>query len=243
MRVYGLIGYPLSHSFSQTYFRQKFEREGIEGVDYFNFPLEEVGNLQSFIDLHAGLYGLNVTIPHKESIIPLLDQIDPVAQAVGAVNTIDLKTGERIGYNTDVIGFRESLQPLLRGQHTQALVLGTGGASKAVCYVLKELGISYQLVSRTKSENTITYDEVDGEVMHAHPLIINTTPLGTFPDVLDKPALPYHFLNPTFLLYDLVYNPPVTAFMQEGLKKDCTVKNGQEMLELQAEAAWEIWNA
>jgi shikimate dehydrogenase len=239
---FGLIGNPLSHSFSSSFFTAKFERLGID-AQYQNYPIADIAVLPQLLLQEAPLSGLNVTIPYKTAVIPYLDELDDAAARIGAVNTIRITDGVLKGYNTDVIGFEESLKPLLQPWHNQALVLGTGGASKAVVFVLQQLGIAYTLVSRTGDvPNSIPYEAIDAAVLAQHTLLINTTPVGTFPDVDVAPAIPYAFLTPQHLLYDLVYNPEETLFLKKGKVAGATFKNGYEMLVLQAEAAWRIWN-
>lgn len=240
MKQYGLIGFPLSHSFSPGYFANKFEKEGIQDASYEAFPIERIELLSSLLKEKSPL-GLNVTIPYKEQVIPLLDDIDDLAKRVGAVNTLLYKDGKLKGYNSDVIGFGNSLQPLLKPNHTKALILGTGGAAKAVQVALEELGISYQYVSRQSNENVITYNDIDEELLNEYHLIIHTTPLGMYPNTDAKPDLPYDILTSDHLLFDLVYNPEKTAFLLEGEQRGAQIKNGLEMLHLQAEASWEIW--
>jgi shikimate dehydrogenase len=243
-KLLGLIGYPLSHSFSEKYFAEKFRREGIGGYAYRNFPIRQIDALEELIKAEPDLVGLNVTIPYKEQVIPCLEEMDEESDRVGAVNTIRItREGRKIrlkGFNTDVYGFRESLIPLLGG-HRHALILGTGGASKAVGYVLGQLGIDFKYVSRTFRPGRLEYRDLCLSVIRNHTLIINTTPLGTWPDVSSFPDIPYDILGPGHLLYDLVYNPPETPFLQLGKKKGAGTKNGLEMLELQAERSWEIW--
>ncbi len=238
--IYGLIGFPLSHSFSPAYFRKKFAEQHTDAV-YDTFPLTSIDQFPGLLTEHPGICGLNVTIPYKEAIIPFLHEIDSVAHSVGAVNCINLKDGIRKGYNTDVAGFEQSLIPILESQHTQALILGTGGSSKAVAYVLKQLGIPFHKVSRTAEDGCITYAQLTADVIAQHTLIINTTPLGMYPNIDAAPAIPYHALTTHHLLYDLIYNPEETKFLAEGKKYGAAVKNGFEMLQLQAEAAWDIW--
>ncbi len=246
MKLLGLIGYPLSHSFSVKYFGEKFGRERISGFDYRNYPIESVNELRPLIEDTKELIGLNVTIPHKEKVMPLLDEIDPEASAIGAVNTIRIRReGGKInlkGYNSDAYGFRESLMPLLGAGHRQALVLGTGGASKAVTHALGELGIAYQHVSRTPSGGQLHYLDLCYAIIKKHTIIINTTPLGTYPHTSSFPNIPYDLVTPGHIMYDLVYNPPETEFLRLGKQKGAVVKNGHEMLVLQAERSWEIWN-
>ncbi len=242
MQHYGLIGYPLSHSFSPVYFGAKFEKEQIT-ADYSTYPLSDINEFSDLLNKFNGcLKGLNVTIPYKQAIIPHLDQLSPAAQEIGAVNTIQFKNNQLIGHNTDVYGFEKSLLPLLKDHHQKALILGTGGASKAIIYVCNQLQIHYQLVSRIPKENVITYSDLTAEIIQDHSLIINTTPLGMHPNLDSSPAIPYKHLNDQHLLYDLVYNPSITQFMQKGIDQNAVVKNGLEMLHLQAEKAWQIWN-
>lgn len=244
MRKFGLIGKTLVHSFSKKYFTEKFEREAAD-ANYELYSMANVDSLRQFVQEHS-LCGLNVTIPYKQDVIPLLDEIDSEAQMVGAVNVIKIKReGEHLclkGFNTDVVGFRNSLKPLLKPWHTSALVLGTGGASKAVLYVLENLGIAARCVSRQKREGMLTYETLDADVMRRNTLIVNTTPLGTFPNVETCPDIPYRLLTEKHLLFDLVYNPEQTLFMKKGLQNGAAVKNGYEMLVGQAEASWRIWN-
>lgn len=239
--VYGLIGYPLSHSFSPDYFRKKFAREGIDAV-YRLFPLASINELPNLLNEHPSISGLNVTIPYKEQVIPFLDDIDDAAKAVGAVNCIKIDNGKLKGYNTDVIGFKQSLTPLLQTHHNKALILGTGGAAKAVAYVLSKLNIGYSLVSRSGKEGSIAYSDITDLTIKEHPLIINTTPLGMHPNADTSPDLPYSAIGQKHLVYDLVYNPEETLFLKGGKAQGATTKNGYEMLVLQAEASWDIWS-
>lgn len=242
MRKFGLIGYPLTHSFSYKYFSEKFLREGISGCSYDNYPLESITDLPALIQKDNRLEGLNVTIPYKQSVRQFLQEMDDAATRIGAINCIHLTDGVAKGYNTDVVGFELSLKPLLRPGHTHALILGTGGASRAVAYVLSKLGIAFQCVSRNKKENQLVYADLDEACMLQHTLIINTTPLGTSPDIHSTPDIPYQYLSEAHLLYDLVYNPAETLFLHRGKERGCMIKNGYEMLVLQAEASWDIWN-
>lgn len=242
MRIYGLIGYPLSHSFSQQYFRNKFEKENITDCDYQLFPIESIEELPDLLYVNSDCCGLNVTIPHKESVLEHLNVVDDTALAVGAVNTIVVVDGELVGYNTDVLGFQQSLEPLLEDHHKKgALILGTGGASKAVKYVLDEWNIPNQLVSRNKRAGIVEYAELDETILKQHPLIINTTPLGMFPLQDEAPALNYEHIGPKHLLFDLIYNPEKTQFLLHGAARGARIKNGYEMLEIQAEESWKIW--
>lgn len=237
--LYGLIGYPLSHSFSPAYFNNKFATENID-ARYDAYAIPSVEDLKTLLKEHPQLKGLNVTIPYKEQVLPLLDEIDVAAREIGAVNCIKIEGGKLIGYNTDHIGFAESLKPLLQPQHTHALILGTGGAAKAVIYALKQLGIKHKIVSRTGGD--MQYADVDEGIMDKYRLIINTTPLGMYPAIDTAPEIPYQFIDSSHLLYDLVYNPEETLFLKKGKQQGATIKNGYEMLILQAEASWQIWN-
>lgn len=245
MEAYGLVGYPLGHSFSAGYFADKFAREGIEAT-YENFELSDISQFSSLIAERPELRGVNVTIPHKQAVIPLLDALSDEAGEIGAVNVVRISrladgTVRTMGYNSDVIGFVASLRPLLLPHHHRALVLGSGGASKAVVFGLQKLGIIPTYVSRTKETDRLTYAELTPEVLAAHHVIVNCSPVGMFPHVDEAPNLPYHLLTPHHLCYDLVYNPLETAFMRKASEQGAVVKNGLEMLHLQAEAAWEMW--
>lgn len=242
-----MIGFPLSHSFSKRYFIEKFAREGIENCTYELFPLESMADFPHLLTLRNDLCGLNVTIPYKEQVIRYLDGLDACASEVGAVNTIRFHQGQRIGHNTDVEGFRLSLENFLAEKAISAtglsaLVLGTGGAAKAVAYALKHMGIAFQLVSRSSKNNGLSYTDIDQKTLESHRLLINTTPLGMSPQTDACPALPYDYLTPDHLLFDLVYNPEMTRFLQKGASMGCAIKNGLEMLHLQAERAWALWN-
>lgn len=243
MRQYGLIGYPLSHSFSQKYFTEKFQREGITGCVYDNFPLASIDEFAALIQQHPDLHGLNVTIPYKEKVIPFLHVQSEVVKAIGACNCIIIEYGELIGHNTDVVGFEESLSPLLQPHHKKALVLGTGGAAKAVHYVLNKLGIEFYEVSRTPATaRQLSYQQIDEAVIKEHELIINTSPLGMYPNIDECPPLPYQALTSKHYLFDLVYNPAKTLFLQKGEAQGAAIKNGHDMLIIQAEESWRIWN-
>jgi len=242
MKQYGLIGYPLSHSFSKGYFAEKFLKENITDANYDVFPLEKIEDFTALYQNKENLIGLNVTIPYKQQVIPFLDELDETSANIGAVNTVKFTQGKRIGYNTDAYGFEMSLKPMLQSHHTNALILGTGGASKAVEYVLKKLGISFQYVSRNKSDHTISYEQLDEFIIHNSKLIINCTPIGMYPNVDVAPNIPYNAISEKHLLYDLVYNPEETLFLKKGKEKGAQTKNGLEMLYLQAERSWEIWN-
>lgn len=242
MRRYGLIGKILTHSFSGRFFATKFAREGITDCRYDLFPLEQINQLPNLIHSHPDLKGLNVTIPYKQEVMAYLDA-HSIPTEIGACNCIDIREGKYIGYNTDWVGFEKSLLPLLEPRHRAAMVLGSGGASLAVRYVLKKNGIPYTLVGRSRtSVIDRIYDEVDVATMQSHSIIINTTPLGTYPSVDACPPLPYEAIGPQHLLYDLVYNPAKTLFLQKGEDRGARIKNGEEMLILQAEESWRIWN-
>ena len=243
MKQFGLIGYPLSHSFSKGYFAEKFAKENIVDCKYDVFPLEKIEDFVELCNDKKNLIGLNVTIPYKEKIIPFLDELDETAANIGAVNTIKFSNGKKIGYNSDAYGFEMSLKPLLKSHHRRALILGTGGASKAVRYVLEKLDIPYQLISRDKNKSNRTYADVSGSLQYDNLLIINTTPLGMHPNVDEYPDINYPFLTDRHLLYDLIYNPEETQFLKEGKQRGAQTKNGLEMLYLQAERSWEIWNS
>jgi shikimate dehydrogenase len=240
MQRYGLIGFPLKNSFSANYFNQKFAEHGLDAI-YQNFALESIEAFPKLITNHEDLNGLNVTIPYKQQVIPFLNHLDVVAQQIGAVNTIKFTQNELIGYNTDVFGFEKSILPLLKPWHQSALVLGTGGASKAVNYVLNKLGIKHTLVSR-KPDEGLLYEELDKSFIRSHQIIINCTPLGMFPFVDDYPPIPYKYITNLHLVYDLIYLPEETLFLKQAREKGAITKNGLEMLTLQAEKAWQIWN-
>ena len=243
MKQLGLVGYPLSHSFSPSYFKEKFERENI--TDY-QYDLFETIDLIQFVEdckQKENLVGFNITIPYKEMIVPFLDGISNEASYIGAVNTVKVIDGKLHGFNTDVFGFLQSLQPLLKDYHTKALILGTGGAAKAVKFGLKSLNIAPLLVSRYKQRGQITYDQLNKNFIENYKLIINTTPLGMHPNIDKSPAIPYEFLTDQHVCYDLIYNPETTQFMEKAKAQGAVVKNGLEMLQLQADKSWEIWTA
>jgi shikimate dehydrogenase len=244
VRKFGLIGYPLGHSFSKKYFTEKFDREGIQGCQFELYPIESISEFPQLLDGESSLEGLSVTIPYKEQVIPFLDALDPACAQIGAVNCIRIRDGKKIGFNTDYLGFKQSLQSWLGREIPNALVLGTGGASKAVQQALRDLEVSYRIVSRNSSEGQLTYATLKEQPdwLATHPLIINTSPVGTYPNVEELPDLPLEQLHSAHRVYDLVYNPPITRLMQECISRGGTAKNGQDMLELQAEAAWSIWN-
>ncbi len=241
MIKYGIIGYPLGHSFSRGFFTEKFAGEGID-APYLNLEIPDVALLRDVLRDNPELRGLNVTLPHKQAVIPLLDEMSDEAREIGAVNVIRIRDGRLRGYNSDIIGFSESIKPLLKPHHTKALVLGTGGASKAICVGLTRLGLEWTYVSRTPREGMITYEDLTPEVMAEYTVIVNCSPVGMYPKVDAAPAIPYECLTPRHLLFDLVYNPEDTLFMQKGSAHGATVKNGLEMLHLQAIASWRFWN-
>lgn len=267
MDKYGIIGFPLGHSFSRGFFTEKFAREGID-AQYLNFEIPDARMLLDVLRDNPELRGLNVTLPHKQAVIPLLDELSDEAREIGAVNVIRIDPprpslkgrengdvversslplrggweGSLKGFNSDIIGFTESIKPLLKPHHKKALVLGTGGASKAICVGLTRLGLEWKYVSRTPREGMITYSDITAETLQAYTVIVNCSPVGMFPKVDEAPAIPYEHLTPKHLLFDCVYNPEDTLFMQKGRERGATVKNGLEMLHLQAVASWKFWN-
>jgi shikimate dehydrogenase len=243
VRQFGLIGFPLSHSFSKGYFANHFLTEKILDAQYENFPIESIDLFTSLWENNPSLQGLNVTIPYKKLVIPFLQHPSSVVQSIQACNCVQLHEGALYGYNTDVIGFEQSLLPYLQPHHQKALIFGTGGAAAAVEWVLKKLGIEYQLVSRTAKEGAMTYASLSPEVIAAHTLLIQTSPVGMFPNVDEAPNLPYEAITSKHHLYDLVYNPAITKFLAKGAAQGATTQNGLEMLHLQADASWEIWNS
>ncbi|MBQ4229097.1 MAG: shikimate dehydrogenase [Bacteroidaceae bacterium] len=242
MDKYGLIGFPLGHSFSRGFFTEKFAREGID-AEYVNFEIPDASMLLDVIRDNPELRGLNVTLPHKQAVIPLLDELSDEAKEIGAVNVIRVRDGKLKGFNSDIIGFTESIKPLLQPWHKKALILGTGGASRAIRVGLTRLGIEWTYVSRTPREGMLTYSDLTAEVMQQYMVIVNCSPVGMFPKTGEAPNIPYELLTPKHLLYDLVYNPEETLFMQKGRAQDAIVKNGLEMLHLQAIASWEFWHS
>lgn len=245
-KQFGLIGYPLSHSFSKKYFIEKFEKENIYDCEFNVFAIESINLFPQLIIDNPTLKGLSVTIPYKESVIPFLDELDVTAKKIGAVNCIKITEGKLIGYNTDAFGFRQSIKPFLESHHDRALILGTGGASKAVSYVLKEIGIDCYFATRKKDQasddKTFLYEELNENMMNAFKLIVNSTPLGMYPNIESAPKIPYEFISSAHLLYDLVYNPSETEFLKRGKAKGSATVNGLSMLHQQAEEAWRIWN-
>ncbi len=244
MRRFGLIGYPLSHSFSPAYFSQKFNKEGLSDCLYEAFPIKSVEELPSLLANNPDLEGLNVTIPYKKEILPFLNKSTEAVKQTGACNCIKIKNGILTGYNTDVTGFEKSLLTDLKPTHTKALILGTGGAAAAVKFVLKRLNIDFLFVSRKSQpdKNILTYEEISSEIINEYKLIINTTPLGMYPDVNSCPDILYENLTKEHYLYDLIYNPDQTLFLEKGAEKGATTKNGSDMLIIQAEESWKIWN-
>jgi len=261
MKHYGLIGFPLSHSFSKKFFTEKFEREHITDAKYDLFPIEHISELPGLLKAHPHLCGLNVTVPHKISVLKYLDWVQHDAKSAGAVNCIRIIAESPVeaafsgevgikghdfrleGYNTDIYGFEQSLKPLLKDHHDQALVLGDGGAAKAVKCVLEGMGINFRIVTRKAHPGNLLFSELTAHHITQHPLIINTTPLGMVPHVNECPPIPYEAITDDHLLYDLIYNPEKTLFLQKGEEMGATIKNGYEMLILQAEKSWEIWTS
>lgn len=244
-KLFGLLGKNISYSFSKGYFKEKFEKLGLKKHKYVNFDIQSINEFPIVIEKNEDyLKGINVTIPYKEEVMQHLNKLDKTAEEIGAVNTIKFtKRGDLKGYNTDVVGFENSISPLLKKHHKRALILGTGGASKAVAYALKKNDVKVKFVSRNpKNEKMISYNDITEEVMDKYKVIVNCTPLGTSPDIEKCPDIPYKFLTDKHLLFDLIYNPEVTTFLQKGLEKGATIKNGYEMLQLQAEESWRIWN-
>lgn len=242
MRLFGLIGYPLSHSFSKRFFTEKFEKEQISECRYELFPLKTIEELSFLLREQPELEGLNVTIPFKKQVLSMLDE-SHIPAGLDACNCINIQGGRLIGYNTDITGFEKSLIPLLKSYHKKALILGNGGATAAVVYVLQKLGIEFDIVSRKWHSGTgLTYEKLNKEIISQSTVIINTTPLGMYPEVETFPDIPYRYLSDRHLLFDLVYNPAKTVFLQKGEKYGAAIKNGEEMLVLQAEESWRIWN-
>ncbi|MFI5141172.1 MAG: shikimate dehydrogenase family protein [Bacteroidia bacterium] len=244
MKQLGLIGYPLSHSFSKKYFDEKFQKLNLSEYSFSVFSMEDVNQFPALLSEHKNLIGLSVTIPHKEIVIPFLDEIDEVAKEIGAVNCIKITNGKLKGYNTDTLGFKQSLRPFLDVNHTKALVFGTGGAAKAVAYTLKKLNIDVWFVTRQKNTdlpNSFTYEELNEEIVSACKLLVNTTPLGMHPNINECPALPYNAITPQHLVYDLTYNPAETLFLKKAKEQGALISNGYNMLCFQADEAWGIW--
>jgi shikimate dehydrogenase len=259
MKNYGLIGYPLTHSFSKKYFTEKFENEKITDTSYSLITMEDVKDLPALIKENPDLRGLNVTIPHKINVMPFMDEISEEAKGVGAVNCIKICAGNSvtalmmgelstlkgkklIGYNTDAYGFETSIKPFIKPHHKHALILGNGGAAKAIQYVFTKMNIPFKLVSRNPKKGMLSYEQLSKKTIAEYQIVVNTTPLGTFPNIAEFPDIPYQYLTNKHLLYDLVYNPAETVFLQKGKEQGATIKNGADMLVLQAEKSWEIWN-
>jgi shikimate dehydrogenase len=242
MNRFGLIGYPLGHSFSQQYFNNKFKTESLNDCVFDLFPIENIDSFTELLHAHKDLKGLAVTIPYKQTIINFLTSIDEAASEIGAVNCIKISSQKIIGFNTDVIGFENSIKPILKPNHKKALILGTGGGSKAVQFVFKKLGIEFLLVSRSKNQQLIQYQDINELICADYNIIVNATPVGMTPNNDKCPEIPYQFLSEKHLLFDLIYNPAETLFLQKGREAGAQTKNGHEMLITQAEANWKIWN-
>lgn len=239
---FGLVGKDISYSFSRGYFKKKFEALGLSNHAYNNFDLQSISEFPTIFENTSNIQGINVTIPYKEEVIQFLDEIDVAAKKIGAVNTIKFTKNGMIGYNTDAYGFQKSIEPYLKNHHKKALILGTGGASKAIAFVLEELGITFSFVSRSGKNNAFKYQEITDEIISEHTLIINCSPVGTFPNVEEKPTIPYNSISKEHLLFDLIYNPEETVFLAAGKANGATICNGHRMLEFQAEKSWSIWN-
>jgi len=242
IRKIGLIGYPLLHSFSKSYFSQKINEEGITDLIFDNIEMQDISGLPDFLLKNPKYVGLAVTIPHKTSILPFLDDIETTALEIGSVNCLKINPGNIKGFNTDMIGFEQSIKPLLKKHHTQALILGSGGSSKTVAHVLKKMGLQTTVVSRTPSAGMIGYEEVSDEIMSTNTVVVNCTPLGMFGTELSSPILPYEVLTNLHLFFDLIYNPEETTFLQKAKQRGATTCNGLDMLLIQAEENWKIWH-
>ena len=242
MRIFGLIGFPLEHSFSPRYFESKFRREGITDAEFHLFPLASIHEFPLLTETDKRIQGLAVTIPYKQEVIPFLDELDDNAKSIGAVNCIRIKNGKLTGFNTDWKGFFDSLQPLLKPQHKSALILGSGGGSKAVQFALNKAGLSFHVVSRYPSKGSLGYMDLNEQIMGAHKIIINCSPVGMYPRENQMPAIPFQFITPDHICYDLIYRPEETLFLKFAKEKGALIKNGMQMLELQAELNWKIWN-
>lgn len=243
MRLFGLIGYPLSHSFSKKYFTEKFEKEGLTDCTYQLFPITSVDEIKEIISKNPGLVGLNVTVPYKQLVLRNLDIIDNIPGGVMACNCINIRGGKLIGYNTDIAGFEKGFLSLLKSHHKKALILGNGGAAAAVKFALKKSGIDFEIVSRILHDSsTLTYEDLNEKKFREYLIIVNTTPLGMSPNDNEAPDIPYEYLTPNHILFDLIYNPAKTLFLQKGEEKGALIKNGYEMLVIQAEESWRIWN-
>ncbi|MFP5040505.1 shikimate dehydrogenase family protein [Parasediminibacterium sp. JCM 36343] len=242
-RLFAIIGFPLTHSFSERYFTDKFIREGITDALFNSFSIEDIDSLHHIVATHTNLHGFAITIPHKKNVLAFLNEATTDVQQMGASNCVRIKDGKLSGFNTDVVGFEQSFIKKLQAHHRKALILGSGGAAAAVEFVLKKLGIVYQFVSRKKGADNLTYSELTPEVMEDYTVIINTTPLGTFPKIDDAAAIPYTLLTDKHYLFDLVYNPAETKFLRLGKEQGAATENGYEMLVIQAEENWKIWNS
>ncbi len=242
MRLFGLLGYPLTHSFSQKYFTEKFQQLGITDAAYENFSIPNIQELKQILSSRKELQGFNITIPYKKAVLDFLQEVSDPVKKMGACNCVKIVSGKLKGYNTDVVGFQKSLEPFLKPHHQKALILGTGGASAAVEYVFQQLQIPCLFVSRTASSNAISYQDLSKEIIETHQLIINTSPLGMYPNLDDCPAIPYQYLTAQHHLFDLIYNPTETKFLSLGRQQGASIQNGFEMLILQAEESWRIWN-
>jgi len=240
---FGLVGKDISYSFSRGYFTEKFKQLNLDNHSYVNFDLSEIESFEKLLPNDPEIAGFNVTIPYKEEVIPYLTKLDATAKQIGAVNTIKISEEGLIGYNTDFYGFQKSIEPFLAKHHKKALILGTGGASKAIAFVFQELDIAYKYVSRNPDKNQYSYQDLNKTILEEFTVLVNCTPLGTHPNVTQKPAIPYQYLSEKHLLFDLIYNPEKTAFLLEGETCGASIQNGYHMLELQAEKAWEIWNS
>lgn len=239
---FGLIGKNIEYSFSRAYFTQKFKDLKLANHTYENFDFEDINELEQVLKNNTNIKGFNITIPYKEEVFPFLSAIDDKAKEIGAVNTIKFTKDGLKGFNTDYHGFQKSIEPFIKDHHKKALILGTGGASKAVAFVFKQLGINYKFVSRNPEENELNYSNLNKAIISQYTIIVNCTPLGTYPDINRKPNIPYKYIGNQHLLFDLIYNPDKTAFLLEGESRGAQIKNGDKMLELQAEKSWEIWN-
>ncbi|CAZ97806.1 shikimate dehydrogenase family protein [Zobellia galactanivorans] len=238
---FGLVGKNISYSFSRGYFTKKFASLGLNDHSYENFDFQAIEEITDVLKNNKDINGMNVTIPYKQEIMPFLTELDPEAEKIGAVNTIQFNKNGLKGFNTDAYGFKHAMSPFLKPHHTKALILGTGGASKAVAYVLGELCISYLFVSRSEGKNKISYDQVTEEVLKEHTVLVNCTPLGTHPNIEERPTLPYEFISDRHFLFDLIYNPEKSAFLTAGEAQGAQISNGLRMLELQADRSWQIW--
>ena len=238
---FGLVGKDISYSFSRGYFTKKFSDLGLNTYSYENFDFQAIEEITDVLKNNTDIKGMNVTIPYKQEVMPFLSELDQEAEKIGAVNTIQFTENGLKGFNTDAYGFKNAMAPFLKSHHKKALILGTGGASKAVAYVLGELGISYVFVSRSAGDNKISYDQVTEDILKEHTILVNCTPLGTHPNIEERPSLPYEFLSDQHFLFDLIYNPEKSAFLTAGEAKGAQISNGLRMLELQADRSWQIW--